>query len=391
MRKTTNYLFLILAAVALWGSGIIPAIIPQSVPLANKQGNSTKFQLAGTNTGTAAAPLCNDANGNTTTSGCTSFTGSLIYYWTNTASDISTYLQATAAPYTPKTTKTYAALATGTDTLQNWATNAGIPNLTFIPTGAYSCHVHALRTGGGTVNVRCQIWEVSAVGVDIGLIGTTEASVALGTSETEYTLLYVSSSPYVMASSASRIVARVQAIVSGSSPTVQIFVGQTADSDIALPSPTVDATNFVPYTGATKDLDLSPFHLLDDSLSANMRISSFGASFDGAGSALTAGKTVYTTVPSKCTISAWNITVDTGTATIDIWRVASGVNIPTVSDSITASALPAISSNTAIHSTVTTGWCGTGTCLIGNNDIIGINLQAVASATYANLVVECDK
>jgi hypothetical protein len=40
--------FLLVCAALLWASGIIPAIIPQAVPTANKIGNSTKFQLGAT-------------------------------------------------------------------------------------------------------------------------------------------------------------------------------------------------------------------------------------------------------------------------------------------------------------------------------------------------------
>lgn len=122
---------------------------------------------------------------------------------------------------------------------------------------------------------------------------------------------------------------------------------------------------------------------------ANVR--SFGGSFDGGGLALVAGKTSYVTVPFSCTVSAWNILVDTGTATIDIWRLATGTAIPTVANTITASAVPAISTGTAVHSTTLTGWCGTGTCAIAQNDILGINLKVVASATFANMVVQCDQ
>ena len=39
-------------------------------PLTGVQGNAAKVQLAGTNSGASGAGLCNDANGNTTTSGC---------------------------------------------------------------------------------------------------------------------------------------------------------------------------------------------------------------------------------------------------------------------------------------------------------------------------------
>jgi hypothetical protein len=122
-------------------------------------------------------------------------------------------------------------------------------------------------------------------------------------------------------------------------------------------------------------------------LPTGMSFRSIGASFDGGGVALTAGKTVYSTVPFPCTIAAWNITVDTGTATIDVWKIATGTAIPTVSNSITSAAIPAISVGTAVHSTVLTNW----TTSVAQNDIFGINLKIVSGATYANLVLQCNQ
>jgi hypothetical protein len=115
---------------------------------------------------------------------------------------------------------------------------------------------------------------------------------------------------------------------------------------------------------------------------------SFGASFDGGGSALAADKTVYVTVPFACTVTAWNILVDTGTATVDIWRLSTGTAIPTVTNVITGTGAgrPAIASNTAIHSATLTGWSSTA---IAANDILAFHLEAVATATFLNFVVEC--
>jgi len=96
--------------------------------------------------------------------------------------------------------------------------------------------------------------------------------------------------------------------------------------------------------------------------------------------------TAYFTVPHACTIAAWNITVNAGTGTFDIWKVATGTAIPTSANSITASAKPAISTGTAIHSTTLTGW----TTSMSANDVVAINLKTVATATYASLVVECN-
>lgn len=119
---------------------------------------------------------------------------------------------------------------------------------------------------------------------------------------------------------------------------------------------------------------------------ANQNIRSFGGGFDGGGSALTAPAVIYFTVPFACVISAWNITVDTGTATFDIWQIATGPAIPTIANTIVAAAPPAISTGTAIHSATLTGWTTTSAA----NDVYGVVLSAVSGATKASLVVECD-
>lgn len=123
-------------------------------------------------------------------------------------------------------------------------------------------------------------------------------------------------------------------------------------------------------------------------LPSNVKIRSFGTSFgDTGGSALTSGSIFYRTVPYACTIAAWNMTVDAGTATIDIWKIATGTAIPTVTNTITASALPAISTGTAIHSTTLTAW----TTSVSANDIFAFQLKTVATAKYVNIDVECDQ
>jgi hypothetical protein len=39
------------------------------------------------------------------------------------------------------------------------------------------------------------------------------------------------------------------------------------------------------------------------------------------GSALAAGSTQYVTIPFACTIQQWDLTVDAGTATVDVWKI----------------------------------------------------------------------
>jgi hypothetical protein len=134
------------------------------------------------------------------------------------------------------------------------------------------------------------------------------------------------------------------------------------------------ATSFAPCSLTTSDLP------------TGVNVRSFGTTFgDTGGSALTAGSVVYFTVPYACTISGWNITVDAGTVTFDIWKIATGTAIPTVTNTITASAKPALSTGTALHSTSMSGW----TTSVTANDIVGIQLNTVATAKYAELDIQC--
>ena len=262
MRKSDKWIGLIiglmLGGTVLIGSGIVQNVMNTLGDTIYGGVNGASTRLPG-NTSTGIRFLAQTGDG--VNSAAPSWqiapaAGFLTYYLTNTASSVATYLQMTTPPYTPKTTLSFAGLATGTDLLKNWATNAGTPNLTFIPAGEYEFHIHADRTGGGNVGLFAQIWEVSATGVDIAMIGVTETTANLTGVEVEYRVLFVDPNVYTFVSPASRVVARVFAIVSGSAPTVNLFVGDEADSHLSLPSNTIDASNFVPYTGATQNVDL---------------------------------------------------------------------------------------------------------------------------------------
>jgi hypothetical protein len=117
-------------------------------------------------------------------------------------------------------------------------------------------------------------------------------------------------------------------------------------------------------------------------------IRAIGANFDGGGAALTTSNVEYFTVPFTCTISAWSATVDTGTITWDVWKIATGGSaVPTVANSIVASAPPTIPSGTKADSTEVSMW----TKAVSANDTFGFKISAVASATRASLVLRCDQ
>jgi len=112
---------------------------------------------------------------------------------------------------------------------------------------------------------------------------------------------------------------------------------------------------------------------------------SLGYNFDGAGSALTT-QTRYAQVPFGCVIIAWNIIVDTGTATVKVYRKATGgTTLPAGGDSINTSGV-SISSGNVIRSTTLTDFTS---LTISAGDVLGFAITSVASATTLHFNLEC--
>ena len=110
---------------------------------------------------------------------------------------------------------------------------------------------------------------------------------------------------------------------------------------------------------------------------------------DPAGNALTVAATTtrYVTVPFACTISAYSLLIDAGTVTVKFWKIASGTAIPTSANSINTSGV-GISSGTAIRSTTLTDFT---TTVLAANDIIAMNVTALATAKFVYGVLQCDE
>ena len=121
--------------------------------------------------------------------------------------------------------------------------------------------------------------------------------------------------------------------------------------------------------------------------SANVRARAIGYAFDGGGSALTSGVTKYLPVPFACTISHWTMIVDTGTATVKLWKVNGAT--PTVSNVISTSGF-SISSGTYAGG-ASSSVSDLSTVSVAAYDSLGFNLYAVSSTTQAILILECDQ
>lgn len=108
-------------------------------------------------------------------------------------------------------------------------------------------------------------------------------------------------------------------------------------------------------------------------------------SWDGLGSFVSAGNTIYRQFPTACTISGWSIlaTGSSPTCTIDIWKISSGTALPTVSNTIMGTK-PALATGNALRSSTLTGW----TTSISAGDILAFNIDAAGNATQIIFTLE---
>lgn len=113
-----------------------------------------------------------------------------------------------------------------------------------------------------------------------------------------------------------------------------------------------------------------------------------GFTVDGGGSAISTGKVKgYFVFPDAATITGWNITVDTGTVTVKVWKIAAGTAKPTSSDSINTSGV-SISSGTSIRSSTLSDFTTTS---IAAGDIVAYNIEAVSGVTEMTFELELKK
>lgn len=114
-----------------------------------------------------------------------------------------------------------------------------------------------------------------------------------------------------------------------------------------------------------------------------------GVTWDGGGSAVSTGKAKgYYTAPSTGTIAGWSISADTGTCTIDVWKVAAGTAVPTVANKITTSGV-ALATGTHIRSTDVSDFGANTAIAVG--DVIAYNLTTTSGPTQITFELEITK
>ena len=124
----------------------------------------------------------------------------------------------------------------------------------------------------------------------------------------------------------------------------------------------------------------SALPIANGNLPANLKYRVVGLTIDGGGTVLTTGQKGYYRVPFSGTITGYSLVSDiSGSTVIDVWK--SNNAVPTVANTITASALPTLSSSQYLNSTTLTGW----TTSVAAGDVFGFNINSASTLTRVTL------
>ena len=309
--------------------------------------------------------LTSDGSGNASWQ-AQSNVGNLIYFFTNTASDISTYLQAVSTPQTGNLqTITNLGVTDGT-LLITFATLSGGTGYDFFPSGIVNLHIHAAVTNSNPkpTQLYFKLYKRTSGGTET-LLGTSDNTSTISGIQAEYnTDLPISA---ITASTSDRLIIKVYASVGagGPDPDINLYVDGSTISRIQFPSFAIDTSNFIPYTGATKNTSLGIYNI-----TANGIISTDGLT------ANTISATTYAGLPTDIRVTGGTYTAGTATYTNNTGGTFTVTGFTTTDTYVTGFAY---NNNNLFTITNSTG----GTLSVLANTMSGLTVNGALSVTGA--------
>lgn len=114
----------------------------------------------------------------------------------------------------------------------------------------------------------------------------------------------------------------------------------------------------------------------------------FGITINGGGTAITTGMKGYVTIPYNCNITGWTLIADvSGSIVVDLWKDTYTNYPPTVTDTITGTEKPTLSSSIKNQDLSLTTW----TTSVTAGDIIAFNVDSASTVTSVNLTINVTK
>ena len=174
--------------------------------------------------------------------------GALAYFFSNTASDISTYLVMGGLPGGSEAYITDSSPSNG-KIVQSWATILGTPGVSFIPGGLVHFHIHGYKSGGTKdVALYGELYKRTALGIET-LIATTGMTDLLTTVEQDLPAVNTVM-PDIILDSTDRLVLKiVESITGPGSVPPNITIGFAGLTGTRIEIPSVAAPAITALTG----------------------------------------------------------------------------------------------------------------------------------------------
>jgi hypothetical protein len=186
-----------------------------------------------------------------------------VYEFANVASNVGSYLSAKwLSDFVAGTKRTDTVTVSTTPTLlQAFITDTDYPNLTVLPVGTIAVTVNTAKTSGNrTYVLYAEIYKRSSGGTET-LIATTTYSDPIIVNTDITTVLSAYLSAPIQLLSTDRIITKIYAYTDSSTASIAIDYDDATGTGIQLPALPASASQFVPYTGATANIDIGTYTL----------------------------------------------------------------------------------------------------------------------------------
>lgn len=210
------------------------------------------------------------------------------YYLSPYPSDISPYLLMLSSPTVGLSASTRTFTVDGTIIISTYITPIGFPNALSIPEGTWQTHIWGANTsppGSKNLFVKADVYKRTSGGVET-LLFSFPGVQFVSAVPTQYEM-YSAQTAFSL-DTTDRIFIKYSAYNSGigTIPTLEAYRDNNYYSDLDIPQVAANVGTYVPYSGATADVDLGSHKL---TVSSNVYIVGFSsaAKYYGDGSSLT--------------------------------------------------------------------------------------------------------
>lgn len=195
--------------------------------------------------------------------------GTYTFYLQNVSSTVSAYKNLGSATST-LASSSVSSIAAST-TVTQWLTTSTAPGLTNVPSGIWIVRFDATKNGG-TKNIQFYADVFKYSGSETLLFSTPLSQNVTGVDILDPERIDLATfQNAITLNSSDRLGVRVYAVPNGlgTDPSGSVFYQGVADAFLELPANTIDATNFVPYSGATANVDLGSRNLTTSGITSS--------------------------------------------------------------------------------------------------------------------------